>query len=283
MQNVKIQINDLEFDCRLAGNQSNTMLVFLHGFPETSHMWIPLMEHMASEGYFCIAPDLRGYSKNACPRGRKNYKIDLLCSDIVAITSSFGKNAYHLIGHDWGAVIGWKLVFDSPNKILSWTSLSVPHIKGFMEAINTSSDQQYRSRYIKRFQWPLFPEYQIRKKDFQIFKKLWKNSSKEEIDNYLKVFRRKRSLTASLNYYRANFDFKKAFNIGKISTPTLFIWGNKDMALGQDAVQYGHQYIVGPYTFIELDTGHWLVQTAFKEILQQLKKHIAKFEINEKN
>ncbi|MEX0314264.1 MAG: alpha/beta fold hydrolase, partial [Allomuricauda sp.] len=183
------------------------------------------MDYLASNGFYCIAPDMRGYSKGACPKGTKNYTMHKLKGDILNIADVLGITKFHLIGHDWGSFIGWNIVYHNPEKVISWTALSVPHNKAFAKAYKTDPIQQKKSRYVKLFLLPFVSEYKIRKNDFKGFRRLWKNSSELEVENYLSVFRRKSSLTAALNYYRANLGRKKMKPIGNIETPTLFIWG----------------------------------------------------------
>ena len=114
------------------------------------------------------------------------------------------------------------------------------------------------------------------KNDFEKFRKLWKHSSPEELKNYLSVFRRKYSLTAAINYYRANFRKGKMEPIGDISIPTLFIWGKNDFAIGKVAAENNHKYMKGYYTFLELDGGHWLIQTNYLEVEQAIIEHLTK-------
>lgn len=278
-QSVKIHqkevaLGNLRFHCLVAGNEQDPLVILLHGFPETSYMWRPLMTDLASAGYHCLAPNMRGYSKNACPKGKKNYRIEKLVKDILDLAAAEGKNKFHLIAHDWGAVIGWHLAYEHPENVISYTSLSVPHLKGFYKALKKDKDQQYRSRYIKKLLVPFIAEYAIRKNDFEAFRKLWKFSTADELNNYLEVFRKRKVLTAALNYYRANLGKSETEEIGEIRVPVLFIWGNKDMAIGRYGVSEGHQYCQGNYKFLELDAGHWLIQTRYSEIKQAIIEHL---------
>jgi pimeloyl-ACP methyl ester carboxylesterase len=175
---IEITFENLTFDCRVAGNKSDALVIFLHGFPETSFMWKDLILDISKLGFYCIAPNLRGYSSKACPSGEKNYTLDKLAKDVIGITKSIGQGKFHLVGHDWGSGIGWKVAHDYPNSILSWTGISVPHLQAFGEAITKDSEQIGMSQYIKSFQWPFLPEKMIRKNDFELFKKLWKHSLK---------------------------------------------------------------------------------------------------------
>lgn len=273
----KITVGELEFDVRVSGKKAHEPVIFLHGFPETSFMWSKLMEKLSYLGYYCIAPDMRGYSENACPKGVENYRVKELREDILNIATSLGAEKFHLVGHDWGAAIGWNIVYASPERILSWTALSVPHTRAFGRALKLDKEQKKKSRYIGWFLVPLLPELYLRRGDLSKFRKLWKHSSPEELENYLSVFRRKKSLTGALNYYRANIGKGKNQPIGSIEAPVLFIWGNRDLAIGSFAAHGNQKYMKGEYTFLELDGGHWLIQTNYDEVEAAIVKHLSKY------
>lgn len=279
-ESIEIKIGNLVFDCRSSGNPKDVLVIFLHGFPETSYMWKKLMSRLSESGYYCVAPNQRGYSKNACPTGKRHYSLDKLSKDVLHIAKFLNKPRFHLVGHDWGAAVGWKVVHDHKDKILSWTGISVPHLQAFGNAIVNDVEQRKMSQYIRVFQWPYLPEMRIRKYNFKLFRRLWKNSDKDEVMDYLKVFGNRRQLTAALNYYRSNYkSLKKATNnriLGDINVPTLFIWGNRDMAIGSVAVKNGHQYMKNDYEFLELDSGHWLIQTNYPQLEKAISEHISR-------
>ena len=274
IQSKKISIGPLEFDYRLAGESNKEPVILLHGFPETSIMWNRLMGLLAKEGFYCVAPDMRGYSQGACPKGIKNYTLDKLSADIINLAEALGINKFHLIGHDWGAIIGWNLAYTHSERIISWTALSVPHSRAFSKAYKTDPVQKKKSKYIGLFLLPIIPEFKIRRHNFKGFRRLWKNSSPEEVEHYLSVFSRKSSLTAALNYYRANLKKGKRISIGEIEVPTLFIWGKTDLAVGEVAAKGTEKYMKGDYTFLEVEGGHWLIQTNYAEVEQAIIKHL---------
>ena len=275
---MKIKIDNLVFDCRTDGDPKNELVIFLHGWPESSYMWKKLMSDFSKRGFYCVAPDLRGFSRDACPKGKKHYGIDQLAKDVINISKFLKKSKFHLVGHDWGAAIGWKVVHDYQDAIFSWTGISVPHLQAFGKAIVVDGEQRKMSQYIKNFQLPYLPEIQLRKNNFKVLKRLWKHSEPNEIDAYLEIFTNPEQLTASLNYYRSNYKLlKKAVKdkiLGDIHVPTLFIWGNKDLAIGTYSVSESHQYMKNEYEFIELDSGHWLIQTNYQELKKAISKHI---------
>ncbi|TMU56066.1 alpha/beta fold hydrolase [Flagellimonas algicola] len=277
-QTIQVKVGKLIFDCRTEGNKEDELVMFLHGFPESSYMWRKLMSHLVEKGFYCVAPNLRGFSKGASPKGKKHYSLDKLSKDVLDISKSLGKSKFHLVGHDWGAAIGWKVVHDHRDAILSWTGISVPHLQAFGKAIVVDEQQRKMSQYIKNFQWPYLPERGIRKNDFKAFKRLWKHSEPDEVEAYLKIFSVPKQLTAALNYYRGNYKLlKKAAEnqiLGDIHVPTLFIWGKKDVAIGSYAVEEGHQYMKDDYQYLELDAGHWLIQTNYQDLQQAISVHL---------
>ncbi len=275
IKSIKVKTGELEFDCRVSGEESGEPLILLHGFPETSIMWSGLMGRLSSKGFYCIAPDMRGYSENACPRGVGNYTIKELSNDIIRIANQLNLDRFHLIGHDWGAGIGWNITYKHPKRVICWTALSIPHSRAFRKALKTDKEQKRKSRYIGLFLLPFIPEITIKWNDFEKFRKLWRNSAPEEVGHYLSVFRRKYTLTAALNYYRANLRKSDHQPVGDIEVPTLFIWGKNDLAVGDVAVQYNSKYIKGDYTFLALEGGHWLMQTNYTEVASAIDRHLS--------
>lgn len=276
----KIKVNNLTFDCRTDGKEEDDLIFFLHGWPETSYMWKKLMSSLSKKGFYCAAPNLRGYSQGACPKEIEQYSLDKLADDVIGIFKSFNKPNFHLVGHDWGAIIGWKLARDYKDKILSWTGISVPHPQSFGKAMVMDEEQIKMSQYVKNFQVLNLPEKQIRKDDFKVLRKLWENCSNDQIEDYLKVFSQPNRLTATLNYYRSNYKLLKSAAqneiLGDIHVPTLFIWGNKDIAIGSTSVNEHHRYMKSEYEFLELNSGHWLIQTKYQELKKAITKHITR-------
>jgi pimeloyl-ACP methyl ester carboxylesterase len=269
--------NSLTFRCREAGT-SGEPVILLHGFPETSHMWIGLMERLATEGYRCLAPDQRGYSPGARPEGADQYRYVDTASDVVAIADAWGVDRFHLVGHDWGAGCGWAVLALHPERVLSWSALSVPHIAAFGRAIREDPDQQKRSQYVTFFQQPGVAEAFFSANGFAALKSIWTASPPEEVEEYLSVLSEPGALTAALNWYRGSRGIDPEdpdVTFGPVETPTLLIWGNHDNAIGRVSTENAAAYMKGPYSFIELDAGHWLIQEQPERVTSAIASHLA--------
>ena len=282
-----IEVNELAFNCRTSGLKNpREGVILLHGFPETSHMWNELIPILADKGYKVVAPDQRGYNPESLPRKTSEYKLKKLCEDILAIGDYYGFEQFHLVGHDWGSSVGWALASLNPERILSWSALSVPHLKAFMKAYKTDKDQKKKSRYIGFFKLPLLPEWYLSFNDYSKLIDLWSKSSDEQIEIYLETFSKKRVLKSALNWYRANVGKitpEVSSLLGDVNVPTVLIWGKYDPAIGRKGVEGTDKYMQGPYELIELDAGHWLIQEAFHDVSKAIVNHIETHSLHPEN
>ena len=276
----EIDANGMVFRGRFAGGEdvSREPVVLLHGFPETSIMWAGLMERLGVEGYRCFAPDQRGYSPGARPEGVDEYVYRKLVSDIVALADALDYARFHLIGHDWGSAIGWAMLLLHPERVRSWTAISVPHMDAFASAIAEDPDQRKRSQYMAFFMLPEKPERSLAADDFAVLRSLWSSIPKEQVEEYLSVFSQPGALTAALNWYRANAVLlekrRDVPKFGAVQHPTLLIWGNQDIAVGRVAVERTAQYMEGPYRLLEVNAGHWLAQEEPERVHDEILHHL---------
>jgi pimeloyl-ACP methyl ester carboxylesterase len=83
---------------------------------------------------------------------------------------------------------------------------------------------------------------------------------------------------AVLNWYRANFGNRarreQAFARFDVSTPTLTLWGNRDPFIGRPATVRERDLMRGPYRFVELDAGHWLMHEAADICRREIMAHV---------
>ncbi len=278
----QIRAGNYTFRTRVAGwGGTRGNLILLHGFPETSIMWQPLMVRAASAGYQVLAFDQRGYSPGARPGNVADYGTNELTDDVLAVADAAGFNTFHLVGHDWGAGVGWALVLTHPERIESWTSLSIPHIASFGAALENDPDQQRKSAYMILFRMPYLPEALFSFNDFWALKNtIYTQHGDAAKEEYLAVFREPGAMTAALNWYRAAANWIAAVD-PVVNLPVLFIWGNQDPAVGRTAVEQQAQYLKGPFQEIELDAGHWLMETHAEQVSAAILRHINTFGTNE--
>ena len=111
-----VEIPGLRVHYRQEGT-GDVPVVFLHGFPQTSYQWRHQLAALSSAGYACFAPDNRGFGETDKPDLR--ISRGLLARDVVRFLDAVGLESAHLVTHDWGGIIGFKVVADHPERVRS--------------------------------------------------------------------------------------------------------------------------------------------------------------------
>ena len=275
MERIEVPIGEFVFDARAAGPPDGELVLLLHGFPQSSYEWRHQLDALAAAGYRAVAPDQRGYSSRARPEGVEHYGVDHLIADVLAIADAMGGQTFHLVGHDWGAIVGWILAGRHPERVRSWAPVSVPHPLAMAEALGMNDDQRERSSYILLFREPEVPEQLLLDDGARGLRTLFENSGLGgDADEYVRLMSEPGAMTAALNWYRAA-DFASFGAIGPITMPTLFVWSTADPALGPDGAHATAKYVEGPYRFEVLDgVGHWIPETAADDYNRLLLDHL---------
>src|SRR5579883_3084125 len=110
-----------------AGPADGRLVVLLHGFPEFWYGWRHQIDALADAGYRVLIPDQRGYNLSDKPKGRAAYDIDLLAADVLGLVDGLGQRQFLLVGHDWGAGVGWWIALQHPERLEKFAALCAPH------------------------------------------------------------------------------------------------------------------------------------------------------------
>jgi pimeloyl-ACP methyl ester carboxylesterase len=277
---IAIEANGLRFRALAEGPPGGEPVLLLHGFPEGAESWGPQLIALAGAGFRVVAPDLRGYGGTDAPEGEEGYRIQPLMDDVRGLLDTLGWERAHLAGHDWGALVGWPFVSQHPDRVLTWSALSVGHPTAFREAAATDTDQQQRSSYIGLFRQPGKAEQVLAADGFRRLRAMYRAGPHPDavpdsvVDGYVAGFARPGRMTAALNYYRAALPEIPRL-MGSVTTPTLLIWGNQDPAVGRLGTEKTAAMVEGPYRLVELDgAGHWLQFERPDELADELVAHL---------
>jgi pimeloyl-ACP methyl ester carboxylesterase len=212
------------------------LVLVLHGFPEFWWGWRRQIRPLAAAGFRVIAPDLRGYNLSEKPRGVSSYRIQTLVADVEALIRHAGAERAHVVGHDWGGIIAWRLAMTAPERVGRLAILNAPDPKAFRREIRTP-DPLRRSWYAMAFQLPVLPEMAIRARDYALLEAVFRAESvrpgaftDDDIRRYKQAAARPGALTAMINSYRAAGRSPRP-RTRVIEHPTLLIWGKRDQAL----------------------------------------------------
>ena len=273
------QVGDVRLYYAECGNDENELVILLHGFPEFWYSWrhqLPVL----GERYHVVAPDMRGFNLSDKPSRVEDYRIELLVDDVLGIIKHFRKSRAAIVAHDWGAGVAWAIAQRHPEAVTKLAALQVPLPAAWRA--NMTFAQLRHSWYMFFFQLPRIPEWWASAHDFARVEKMYRQTSvrphafnDDDIEVYKAALRQPGALTGSLNYYRANV-FRSLFRRGietpregrgRVRVPTLFIYGEQDVAVIPSTVRDLGRFIDAPYRELRIpDSGHWVQNEAVSEV-----------------
>lgn len=111
------KVGEVDVFYREAGAKDAPVLLLLHGFPSSSHMFRELIP-MLADRFRVIAPDLPGFGYTKAPaRGAFDYTFDNLAKVIDEFTQALSLRTYALYVFDYGAPTGYRLAAAHPERV----------------------------------------------------------------------------------------------------------------------------------------------------------------------
>jgi pimeloyl-ACP methyl ester carboxylesterase len=104
-----------------AGSGDDVVLC-LHGWPQHWYEWRHLMPALADR-HRVLALDLRGYGWSDAPR--HGYEKENMATDVLEVLDALGVKRVKLVGHDWGAWIGFLLCLREPHRFERYLALGI--------------------------------------------------------------------------------------------------------------------------------------------------------------
>jgi pimeloyl-ACP methyl ester carboxylesterase len=265
-------------------------VLLLHGFPDSAEVWHHQVRYL-ERGFRVIAPDLRGFGNSAKPPGVALYKLDRIVGDVVGILQQVvPRTPVHVVGHDWGAVVGWVMASMTRTQSLvrSLVAMSVAHPLAYKKP---TIEQREKSWYIYFFQHPR-AEHAIMN-DPKFLSEWSKHQNEEEINRWREDLGRTGALTAALNWYRANAspdpgesivdaipELVKRRQWTLVRVPTLGVSSTRDPHLTPKPMRESREYVADPeanWQYEELqDTGHWLQIERPDAVNKMLMEHLTR-------
>ena len=116
-----VRARGVDFHVAEAGSGDDVVLC-LHGWPQHWYVWRNLMPALADR-HRVLALDQRGFGWSGAPR--KGYEKENLATDVLAVLDELGVERVKLVGHDWGAWIGFLLCLREPQRFERYLALNI--------------------------------------------------------------------------------------------------------------------------------------------------------------
>jgi len=237
-----VEARGLRFHYAEAGSGEDVVLC-LHGWPQHWYEWRHLMPALA-ENHRVLALDLRGFGWSDAPAD--GYEKENMADDVLAVLDELGIERVKLVGHDWGAWIGFLLALKAPerferylslNILPPWTSMRAmaPHLWRFWyQWLILSPGVGYRLHRGGKFVPKVLVGGSVRKE-------AWDDAT---VHAFSDTFTEPARARAAVQVYRV-FNLREAPAIGRgryasarLTVPTKLLFGTGDQALN-------HQILAG--------------------------------------
>lgn len=246
-------------------------VVLLHGFAETSRMWMPILP-VLGEKFTVIAPDLPGIGDSSIPATGINMKD--AATSIHSLVRKLGIEKARVVGHDIGLMVAYAYAAQFPSEVekLAVMDAFLPGVEGWEPIYNSPSIWHFR------FNGPK-PEALVAGREQIYFSFFWddlaadKNRSLPEADRkaYIDAYSRPGRMRAAWQYFVSWPQTAKDFaelSRTKLAMPVLSIGGEK--SLGKELGQQMKLVATNVTVIVLPDTGHWILEERPKETTQAL-------------
>ncbi len=246
-------------------------VVLLHGYAETSHMWLPLMPKLASR-HTVIAVDLRGAGQSATPAD--GYTKAAMAQDIHALTQKLGYQRIRIVGHDIGLMVAYAFAAQYPSEVDR-----IVLMDAFLPGVG-----KWRDVWLMRDLWHFHfygktPLALVHGRERTYFEHFWNDfaanpaHSLPERDRrfYAKAYARPGGMRAGFEYFRAfekdAEDFAR-FAQKPLPMPMLVLTGEK--ASGESLIEQSRLVATNVEGVVIRGSGHWLMEEAPQQVIPKL-------------
>ena len=244
------------------------VVVLLHGYAQTSHMWTPLMPVLAPS-HTVIAPDLRGAGGSARPAG--GYEKKTLARDIHGLVRGLGHRQVALVGHDIGLMVAYAYAAQYADEVEK-----VVLMDAFLPGVG-----HWKDVWLLRDLWHFHfhgetPLALVKGRERIYFEHFWndfaadRTKSVPEADRriYAAAYARAGGMRAGFEYFKAfeqdARDFA-AFSATKLDMPLLVLTGEK--ASGTFLIEQARLVATNVAGTVVNGSGHWLMEEARDQVI----------------
>jgi pimeloyl-ACP methyl ester carboxylesterase len=265
MRHREVQAAGIRFHVAEAGAGEPVLL--LHGWPQHWFCWRKVAPLLASERRV-ICPDLRGFGWSDAPAGA--YDKQTLADDMLALLDALELDRVDLIGHDWGAWVGFLLCLDHADRIGRYLALNIyppwpdpPSPRGILGL--------GRLWYQVAIAMPGLGPALIGRTDFvrrlitagAVHPDAWEAA---DLESFVSVLREPARVRASVRLYRTFLlrelrPYVRGQHYGRrLRVPTLLLHGTRDLAV--DHRRFGDWRRWADDMAVELrdDSGHFIAE-----------------------
>jgi pimeloyl-ACP methyl ester carboxylesterase len=246
-------------------------VVLLHGYAQTSHMWLPLIAKLADK-HTVIAPDLRGFGQSSAPPD--GYGKAAMARDIHALVKSLKYDRIRLVGHDIGLMVAYAYAAQYPAEVDR-----IVLMEAFLPGVG-----EWNNVFLLRDLWHFHffgktPLALVTGRERIYLEHFWndfaadpkKSVSEKDREFYAKAYAQPGHMAAGMEVFRAfpkDAEEFAGFAKTKLAMPMLVLSGEK--AGGPFLIEQGRMVAGNVEGVLVKGRGHWLMDEAPDEVIPKL-------------
>ena len=269
------EVNGIRLHYLIAGK--GDPVVLLHGYAESSHMWLPLIAKLADK-HAVIAPDLRGFGQSAAPED--GYTKAAMARDIHALVKSLGYGRIRLVGHDIGLMVAYAYAAQYPDDVDRLVLM-----EAFLPGVG-----DWNSVFLLRDLWHFHfygktPLALVTGRERIYLEHFWndfaadpsKSLSERDRVFYAKEYAQPGHMKAGMEVFRAfpkDAEDFAGFAKAKLAMPLLVLSGEK--AGGPFLIEQGKMVATNVEGVLVKGSGHWLMEEATDQVIPKLVEFLGR-------
>jgi pimeloyl-ACP methyl ester carboxylesterase len=281
-------VDGIKIFYREAGRKGAPVVLLLHGFPTSSHMFRNLISALA-DGYHVIAPDYPGYGQSDMPdRAKFAYTFDRFGELVDALLDQIGVASYAMYVMDYGAPVGWRLALKHPERI---TGLIVQNGNAYEEGLKEFWDpiKTYWSDHSEANRKALYVLVAPETTKFQYTDGV-SDLTRIAPDNWVQdqaLLDRPGNAEIQMDVfydYRTNLPLypKVQAYFRRHQPPTLIVWGKNDKIFPADGA-HPYKRDLTDIEFHLIDTGHFALEDKANEMVPLIRDFLARKVLKDRN
>jgi len=269
------EVNGVRLHYLVAGK--GAPVVLLHGYAQTSHMWLPLISTPADR-HTVIAPDLRGFGQSSAPAD--GYTKAAMAQDIHALVKSLKYDRIRLVGHDIGLMVAYAYAAQYPNEVDRLVLM-----EAFLPGVG-----DWNSVFLLRDLWHFHfygrtPLALVTGRERIYLEHFWndfaadpkKSVPEKDREFYAKAYAQPGHMAAGMEVFRAfprDAEDFAGFAKTRLSMPLLVLSGEK--AGGPFLIEQGKMVATNVEGVLVKGRGHWLMEEAPDQVIPKLAEFLSR-------
>ena len=200
----------------------------------------------------------------------KKYSRRTFIKGVIATGATVSSANYLFRGTN---VLGAATAQSTTERLLTLTTVSVPHPRAFLTALTDDPEQRAKSLYMRDFAQPGY-DATLLADDAAGLRALFGGLPQVDVAHVVAAAREPGALAAWLRWYAAQRR-EDVVDTPAVTVPTLYVWSDQDLALGRAAAEGTAAWVCGAYRFEVLaGVSHWVPEQAADRLGPLLVDHL---------